>query len=276
MRIPDWFIYSVALVAVLYVLLSQNDDDANAPQTIPEEYQLPDVTLPAPSIFDEEVLVDVEIDAGPGVGTAFAVAKAGMWLTARHVVDGCSDLAIRVGPSRIVPVDRYEIYGAGDMALLYTDGGPDATRLDLGSEKRVGQTGFHIGYPQGRPGEVTSRLLARSTMVSRGRYNVSEPVLAWAEAGRTRNLNGSLGGISGGPVFDEDGEVIGVTVAESPRRGRIYTTSPAAVLSFLDSNADYAADGEQARSLTTTNYGGEGDRLRRNLTIVKVLCQARE
>lgn len=276
MRIPDWFIYSVVLVAVLYVLLSQNDDEANAPQTIPEEFQLPDVTLPAPSIFDEQVLVDVEEGAGPGVGTAFAISKSGMWLSARHVVEGCTDLAIRVGPSRIVPVIKYETYGAGDMALLYTDGGPDAMRMDLSSEKRVGQTGFHIGYPQGRPGEVTSRLLARSTMVSRGRYKVSEPVLTWAEAGRTRNLNGSLGGISGGPVFDEDGEVIGVTVAESPRRGRIYTTAPAAVQSFLSSDADFAVDGDQARSLSTSNYGGEGDRLRRNLTIVKVLCQARD
>ena len=186
MRIPDWFVYSVALVGVLYVLLSQNDDDANAPQAIPEEYQLPDVSLPAPSIFDEEVLVEVEEHAGPGVGTAFALSRPGMWMTARHVVEGCSDLAIRVGPSRIVNVQKFESYGNGDMALLYTDGGPDPIKLDLDSPLKVGQPGFHIGYPQGRPGEVTSRLLARSKMVSHGRYNITEPVIAWAEAGRTR------------------------------------------------------------------------------------------
>ena len=122
MKIPDWFIYSVALVGVLYVLLSQNDDDANAPQAIPEEYQLPNVALPAPSIFDEEVLVEVEENAGPGVGTAFALARPGMWMTARHVVEGCQDLAIRVGPSRIVSVRKFETDQAGDMALLYTDG----------------------------------------------------------------------------------------------------------------------------------------------------------
>lgn len=276
MKIPDWFVYSVALVGVLYVLMSQNDDDANAPQTIPEEYQLPDVALPAPSVFDEQVLVEVEEHAGPGVGTAFALARPGMWMTARHVVEGCQNLAIRVGPSRIVTVSKYEIYGSGDMALLYTDGGPESTKLALDTPLKVGQEGFHIGYPQGRPGEVTSRLLSRSKMVSHGRYNVSEPVIAWAEAGRTRNLDGSLGGISGGPVFDTAGEVIGVTVAESPRRGRIYTTAPASVASFLSEEADFDLDGDDARELTTRNYGGEGDRLRRNLTIVKVICQERD
>ena len=147
--------------------------------------------------------------------------------------------------------------------------------LDLDGELKVGQFGFHIGYPQGRPGEVTSRLLARSTLSTYGRYSTSEPVLAWAESGRTRNLNGSLGGISGGPVFNTAGEAMGVTIAESPRRGRIYTTAPRTMQHFIDLEADLPTDGEQTRSLTARNYGAEGDSLRRNLTVVKVICRSR-
>ncbi|MAP95130.1 MAG: serine protease [Ponticaulis sp.] len=274
MRIPDWFIYTVVLVGVLYALTSRGDQ-ADAPPAIPEEQQLPDVVLPDPSMFDEQVLVEVDESVGPSVGTAFSVARSGMWLTARHVVDGCDDIAIRVGPNRMIRVDRYETYQSGDLALLYTQGGPEPTKLDLDSALKIGQFGYHIGYPQGRPGEVASRLMARSRLVSRGRYDTSEPVLTWAESGRTRNMTGSLGGISGGPIFDEEGEVIGVTVAESPRRGRIYTTAPKAVQAFLDNEADYPIDGEQSRSMTTRNYGGEGDRLRRNLSVVKVICSAR-
>jgi serine protease Do len=59
---------------------------------------------------------------------------------------------------------------------------------------------------------------------------VEEPVLAWAEQGRTSGLRGSLAGISGGPAFSANGQVIGVTIAESARRGRIYTAAPTSIL----------------------------------------------
>lgn len=275
MKLPDWFIYTVALAAVLYTLFA-NSESNDAPPAVPEDIQLPDVTLPLPSIFDEEVLVELEETDSPSIGTAFSVGREGMWLTARHVVDGCSDLAVQVGNSRIVPVTRYETAASADLALLYTDGGPEPTVLDLEEELRVGQQGYHIGYPQGRAGEVSSRLLSRSVLRTTGRYQSSEPVIAWAESGRTRNLMGTLGGMSGGPLFNENGEVIGVTVAESPRRGRIYTAAPTSLQSFLNAEADLMLDGEQTRSLSADNYGGEGDRLRRNLTIVKVLCRARD
>ena len=275
MKIPDWFIYSVVLAGVLYALFSRSDG-TDAPPAIPDEIQLPDVTLPLPSIFDEEVMVELEDTDDPSVGTAFSIGRDGMWLSARHVVEGCSDLAVQVGQSRIVPVQRYETDEDADLALLYTQGGPEPAVLDLQEELRVGQHGYHIGYPQGRAGEVTSRLLARSVLRTTGRYQTSEPVIAWAESGRTRNLVGSLGGMSGGPLFNEHGEVIGVTIAESPRRGRIYTAAPTSLRTFIETEADLNLDGEQTRSLHPDNYGGEGDRLRRNLTIVKVLCRARE
>ncbi|MAT34079.1 MAG: serine protease [Ponticaulis sp.] len=275
MKIPDWFIYAVVLSAVLYGLFSRNQGELDAPPSLPEELEVSEIPLPAPSRFDEEVLVEVGDRAGPSVGTAFSISSEGMWLTARHVVDGCSNLMIRVGPNRIVPVERYETLQSGDLALLYTEGAADPAQLDLEANLNVGQPGFHIGFPQGRPGEVTSKLLSRSRMTSRGKYNVTEPVLAWAESGRTRNLNGSLGGISGGPLFDSAGEVIGVTVAESPRRGRIYTTAPSTIRYFLATEADYQPQAGETRPISTQNYGGEGDRLRRNLTVVKVHCPER-
>lgn len=274
MKIPDWLVYTVVLVAVLFGLFTHSDG-TDAPPAIPENIKLPDVTLPGPSVFDEEVLVQVDDDPKPGVGTAFSIGREGLWLTARHVVENCSDLGIQIGSTSIVPVEKYEVFDSGDLALLYTDGGPEPSRLDLAEDLRVGQVGYHIGYPQGRPGEVASRLLSRSRLTSTGRYRISEPVLAWAESGRTRGLNGSLGGMSGGPLFDSEGDVIGVTIAESPRRGRIYTTAPVSMAAFLAKEADLDIDGGQTRPLTADNYGAEADRLRRNMTVVKVICRAR-
>lgn len=276
MRIPDWLIYTVVLVAVVYSIMSRSDGpDANAPPAPPIDIEGSGNILPAPSIFDEEVLVDADANAGPSTGTAFAIGPEGNWLTARHVVDGCKNLGIAIGRNKIVPVLDYEVYQSGDLALLRTEGGPTPVALDLSSNLKVGQYGYHVGYPQAQPGEVTSRLLSRSRLITRGRYQTSEPVLAWAEAGRTRGLVGTLGGISGGPVYDSDGEVIGVTVAESPRRGRIYTTAPKSIENFVPTLASAQVRGVIRRSLTQQNYGGEADRLRRNLTVVPVVCRER-
>jgi serine protease Do len=273
-RIPDWLIYLVVLAGVVYTLTSSSDNDP-APQAPPVPIERAGSVLPAPSMFDEEVLVEVDDNPGAATGTAFAVGPEGNWLTARHVVDGCSDLAIAIGRRKIVPVTNYKVWERGDLALLQTDGGPDRAVLNLFSDLKVGQRGYHIGYPQAKPGEVTSRLLSRSRLVTRGRYLTNEPVLAWAETGRTSGLVGSLGGISGGPVYNAAGEVVGVTVAESPRRGRIYTTAPRSIAEFLPDYSDEELTNTSTRSITTDNYGEEADRLRRILTVVPVICRAR-
>ena len=146
-------------------------------------------------------------------------------------------------------------------------------RRDGLSRFQIGQRAFHVDFPQGRPGEAYSRLIGRETLVARGRYNVEEPVLAWAEQGRTSGLRGSLAGISGGPAFAANGQVIGVTVAESARRGRIYTAAPSSIVRLLRVE-QVEAEGAPAPRLTSDNYGQEADDLRRGLAVAQVVCVA--
>ncbi|MFC6198022.1 S1 family peptidase [Ponticaulis profundi] len=275
MKIPDWLIYLVVLAAVLYGVFSRSTN-TDAPPAPPVDIEGQGSILPPPSVFDQEVMVEVDPSTTASTGTAFSLGTTGYWLTARHVVDGCTNLALAVGNRSVVPVRDYQVFAQGDLALLRTDGGPDSIEFDLETDLHVGQYGFHFGYPQGQPGEVTSRLLSRSRLTTRGRYSTSEPVLAWAESGRTRGLIGTLGGISGGPVYNVEGEVIGVTVAESPRRGRIYTTAPASVETFLTSLTQFQPEDGTKRAITLDNYGAEADRLRRNLTIIPVVCRERQ
>ncbi len=272
MRIPDWLIYLVVLTAVLYAVLSRSES-VDAPVPPPQVSERDGMVLPGPSVFDEAVTVNVDAPRD-GIGTAFSIGSEGLWLSAKHVIDGCEEVGLEVGRGRIAPVLRYETFEAGDLALLYTSRAPQPSPLNLSAELTIGEKGYHFGFPQGRPGEATSRLLARSRLITRGRYTGEEPVLAWAEAGRTRGLDGSLGGMSGGPVFNEAGQVIGVTVAESARRGRIYTAAPRSIDNFLGTQADLPTDGKDARPINQITYGTEADRLRRNLSIVKVVCRA--
>lgn len=294
MRIPDWVVYAVVLIAIVGTLFSSGSGDADRPYAIPRpEIAIPDspdvdtlddwasptpIPLPEPGPplpgshpFDDRVVVQVD-QPEDGIGTAFAINRSGVWLTARHVVDGCTRVGLAVGSGRMVRVDEVRTSPDTDLALLITDRAPTALPLALTRELRVGETAFHVGFPQGNSGEAVSILEARSNLVTRGRYEMEEPVLTWSERGRSEGVDGSLSGMSGGPVLDVDGAVIGVTVAESPRRGRIYSASPDSIRRFLDLQGEVPYGGD-ARPISASSYEAEADRMRDERAIVKVLCR---
>jgi hypothetical protein len=128
-----------------------------------------------------------------------------------------------------------------------------------------------MGFPQGRPGEASSRLLGRENLVVQGRGARTEPVLVWAETGRTDGLKGTLGGLSGAPALDDQGRVVGVTIAEAPRRGRIYTTAPETTARVLTASGRRLAE-PAAAAISADNYGRVADDLRRNLRVAQVVC----
>ncbi len=279
MRIPDWLVYALVLTVIVGVLFySDSRPETEIAQPAPSDVVIPipddeplGPLLPETNPFDERILVQVG-EVENGIGTAFAINQSGLWLTARHVVDGCSQVGLSIGNGRMVPVETMVRSPNSDLALLYTDRAPRTVGVDLGKDMHVGEAGYHIGFPQGVSGEVSSRLLARSRLVTRGRYSLEEGVLAWAETSRSRNLSGTLAGMSGGPVFDSDGAVVGVTVAESPRRGRIYTAAPSSVMRFLDDHSAVAVSGDTV-PLAPASFGREADRMRKERAIVKVVCR---
>lgn len=269
--IPDWLLYIVVITVVVFVLF-RVDQRHDAPEALPDAPTTGSF-LPPPSQYDPAVLVEVGPVAS-GMGSAFAISPDGWWLTARHVVDGCEAVGLivsRGAAARVVDVKRALF---ADIALLKTESAPTALAIDTSERSfQIGQRAFHIGFPQGRPGEAYSRLIGRETLIARGRYDIEEPVLAWAELGRTSGLRGSLAGISGGPALSSSGQVIGITVAESARRGRIYTAAPSSILRLLRVE-QIEAQGAPAERLTPDNYGQASDDMRRNLAVAQVVCVA--
>ena len=222
-----------------------------------------------------------DIEVGPkrnSVGTAFAIRDDGVWLTARHVVDGCDKVGIIIGERRAVAADRVEINPRADMAILWTRRKSPAMAI-ASAPLRVNQAGYHFGFPGSRPGQATSKLIGRLRARSIGRYRITEPAIAWAETARAPDFD-RLGGISGGPAVNSRGEIIGVTFAGSKRRGRIFTTAPQSMEQLLKA-ANIQPNGRQSADLdvsgpTMENFVKYGDALRRQLTVAQVICRVIE
>ena len=269
-RPPDWLIYTAVLAALIGVSLKQREN-ANAPPAPPPPDPMEGALLGPITPFDPAITVHApDIPFQPASGTAFSIAGVGRWVTARHVVEGCRRPAIMVGGGRAVAAD-VRLAPRADIAVLQTAGGPAAIPVTVHSPLRKGQRAFHPGFPQGRAGEVTTRLLGRETLKVRGRGQREEAVLAWAEVGRTDRMGGTLAGLSGAPALDRQGRAVGVTIAESPRRGRIYTTSPDTFGPAVR-GLQKADEPLMGRTVTIDNYGLVADDLRRDLRVAQVVC----
>jgi S1-C subfamily serine protease len=269
-RLPDWLVYSAVVAALLVTAVGRREraDAPAPPPPVPGEEGMP---LGPSSPFDPAVVVEVPGQTEPGSGTAFSIADSGVWLTARHVVEGCNQAALVVAEGRGVAA-KVSLDPDGDAAILTTDGGAPAMPLGIDRPLRRGDRAFHPGFPQGEPGEATSRLVGRENLIVRGRGARTEPVLVWAETGRTDSVHGSLAGLSGAPALDSSGRVIGVTIAEAPRRGRIYTTDPTAIREALSAAHQKPPGDATGETITVDNYGRVADSLRRELRVAQVVC----
>ena len=271
--------FALYLFVILIALWSIRPDDAadirtpRLPEAAPGQSEdLP----PLPVIGGERFVVE---DAGPkqnSVGTAFAIddsGDTGLWITARHVVRDCRALGFAVpGRRTLLRAGPVWIHPHSDMALVQGPEPRAAFKLAPQPADRA-EDALHVGYPRGLPGDVWSKVIGPTRMITRGRFRSDEPAIAYAEMRRHPPFTGSLGGISGGPIFNAAGDVIGVTVAGNPRRGRIIGTAPRSFAKLFEK-----AGRRPQRALisvpriTPDTLKNEGDRLRRSAVVSRLHC----
>ncbi len=278
-----WLIALVTLSLQIYFFGARDGQDESR-RPIPEQPRAPrpgpgsTPFMPGGVPTGPAFTVDVG-EKGSGLGTAFSIRDDGFWITAKHVVDGCDAVGLRVdGGGQPYRVRVIAVHPAADIAVLHSVQGRPAFSLSR-EGFQPGQPGFHFGFPSGKPGQVSSSYLGRRELRSIGRYRQREPVVVWVERRRVPSFD-ELGGISGGPALDANGNIVGVTVAGSPRRGRILTTAPASMTAVL-LQAGVNVRGKSWAGLKIARGSEEGfvdvgDALRGRYSVAQVFCRVQE
>ena len=152
--------------------------------------------------------------AARGLGSGFLVGADGHVMTNDHVVDGASEVAVTLGDGRELPARVVGRDPRTDLALLKVDAGGALPFLRLGDSDRArpGDWVVAVGNPFGLGGTVTAGIVsARGRGINAGPYDDFLQVDAPINRGN-----------SGGPLFAQDGTVIGVNTAIfSPSGGSV-------------------------------------------------------
>ncbi len=144
------------------------------------------------------------------MGSGFIVSADGYVLTNNHVVEGADEIIVRLNDRRELPAILVGTDPRSDMAVLKIENGEDLPVVKTGRSKdlRVGEWVFAIGSPFGFDYTVTAGIVS-----ALGRSLPSENYVPFIQTDVAINP-----GNSGGPLFNLDGEVIGIN-------SQIYTRS---------------------------------------------------
>jgi serine protease Do len=148
------------------------------------------------------------------LGSGFIVDTQGHIVTNNHVVKDATDIQVTLADGRKLPAKVIGVDPATDLAVLQVKSATPLPHLALGdsSAARVGDWVVAVGNPFGLGGTVTAGILsARGRQIGQGPYDDFLQVDAPINRGN-----------SGGPLFAQDGSVIGVNTAiYSPSGGSV-------------------------------------------------------
>jgi putative serine protease PepD len=201
---------AAALLAGGYGIARVTDDSAPASAGAPPATQAPApvrargpeaVTAVAHAVLPSVV----QLETATGLGSGIVYDKDGFILTAAHVVEGNSQITVRLPDGTRVPGDVVGADEGTDVAVVKMDRSGEPAVLATGSRVRVGQLAVAIGSPFGLEGTVTAGVVSA---VNRTIPTDSGAVMSMIQTDAPINP-----GNSGGALVDRHGRVIGINDA---------------------------------------------------------------
>jgi len=147
------------------------------------------------------------------LGSGFIIDEKGIVITNNHVIQDSEDIVVRVGGDKEYKATIVGADPLSDIAVLQIVSKEKFIPVNFGdSDKaRIGDWVIAIGNPYGQGGTVTSGIIsARNRSIGLSRYEDYIQTDASINSGN-----------SGGPLFDMNGDVIGINTAILGKGGSI-------------------------------------------------------
>ena len=147
------------------------------------------------------------------LGSGFIIDEEGIIVTNNHVIEGAEDIVVQVNGEKKFKANVLGADPLSDIAVLKIQTNQKFVPVKFGdSDKaRIGDWVIAIGNPFGLGGTVTSGIIsARNRSIGLSRYEDYIQTDASINSGN-----------SGGPLFDMNGDVIGINTAILGRSGNV-------------------------------------------------------
>jgi serine protease Do len=136
-------------------------------------------------------------------------------VTAAHVVNDAAEIIVKFHDGQEIPARIEQLANRADVALIKLQSlpkNPNIARIGLSDSVRVGDPVFVIGAPMGLEYSLSSGIIS-------GRYKIHRMTNRLAEAEFLQTDAAINTGNSGGPLFNMDGEVVGIASSILSRSG---------------------------------------------------------
>jgi len=145
------------------------------------------------------------------LGSGFIISKGGYVLTNNHVIKEADEIIVRLSDRREFVAEVIGMDKRSDVALLKIDADDDLPIVNIGDSNalKVGEWVLAIGSPFGFDHTVTAGIVS-----AKGRSLPNENYVPFIQTDVAINP-----GNSGGPLFNLDGEVIGINSQIYSRTG---------------------------------------------------------
>ncbi len=145
------------------------------------------------------------------LGSGFIISPDGYILTNNHVIEDADEIIVRLNDRRELKAELVGTDERSDIALLKIEADEDLPTVKIGSSGRleVGEWVAAIGSPFGFDSSVTVGVVS-----AKGRMLPNENYVSFIQTDVAINP-----GNSGGPLFNLDGEVVGVNSQIFSRTG---------------------------------------------------------
>ena len=183
-------------------------------KTVNSAGQAPDWEAVSAAVSNAVVSIAVATDRGEALGSGVIFDKEGHIITNNHVVAGASKIQVTLADGRVYDAETTGTDPATDLAVIQLKDAPDnLTVAQLGDSDKLatGQDVMAIGSPLGLSSTVTTGIISaldRPVVNSQSEDGSSGSAVYTNAIQIDAAINP---GNSGGPLFDEKGQVIGIT-----------------------------------------------------------------